>query len=105
MILPQIEQKTLFDTLIFEESGPGQWDSDSANERAACTVIPVYRCPSMRVPEHVDDNPSGSLVDGRVPISYRACSGSNGWSDDATTIPLDEPPGALALDSVALNAV
>jgi prepilin-type N-terminal cleavage/methylation domain-containing protein/prepilin-type processing-associated H-X9-DG protein len=105
MILPQLEQAPLYDTLIFEESGPGQWDSDSANERAACTVIPVYRCPSMPLPEHLDDNPSGSLMAGRVPISYRACSGSNGWSDAAATIPADAPPGSLPLDSLMLNGV
>ena len=105
MILPQIDQGVIYDTLIFEESGPGQWDADSANERAACTVIPAYRCPSMPVPEHIDDNPSGSLMVGRVPISYRACSGSNGWSDAAATVPVDAPPGSLSLDSLRLNGM
>lgn len=105
MILPQIEQSTIYNTLVFQESGPGNWDSGGANESAACTVIPVYRCPSMAVPEHVDDNPSGSVMEGRVPVSYRACSGSNGWSDAAATIPPDAPAGALALDSIYLNGV
>lgn len=105
MILPQLELKTMYDTLIFQESGPGQWDSDSPNERAACTLIPVYRCPSMAVPQHIDDNPSGSVMEGRVPISYRACAGSNGWSDTAETIPPDAPAGAIALDSMLLNGV
>jgi prepilin-type N-terminal cleavage/methylation domain-containing protein len=105
MILPQLEQGALYDTLIFQESGPGQWDADSTNEKAACTLIPVYRCPSMAVPEHLDDNPSGSIMEGRVPISYRACSGSNGWSDAAATIPAGAPLGAVALDSLQLNGV
>jgi prepilin-type N-terminal cleavage/methylation domain-containing protein/prepilin-type processing-associated H-X9-DG protein len=105
MILPQIEQQSIYSTLIFQESGPGQWDADSANERAACMLIPVYRCPSMAVPEHIDDNPSGSLMEGRVPISYRACSGSNGWSDAEATIPQDAPTDAVALDSLKLNGV
>lgn len=105
MLLPQLEQGALYDTLIFQESGPGQWDADSANEKAACTLIPVYRCPSMAVPEHLDDNPSGSKMEGRVPVSYRACAGSNGWSDAAATIPPGAPAGAVALDSLQLNGV
>jgi hypothetical protein len=105
MILPQVDQRVLYDTLIFQESGPGQWDADSANEKAACTVISLFRCPSMRVPEHIDDNPSGSLMKGRVPVSYRACSGSNGWSDAMATVPADAPPGSLSLDSLGLNGM
>jgi prepilin-type N-terminal cleavage/methylation domain-containing protein/prepilin-type processing-associated H-X9-DG protein len=105
MVLPQLEQGVLYDTLIFQESGPGQWDADSANERAACTLIPVFRCPSMAVPEHIDDNPSGSVMEGRVPICYRACSGANGWSDAAATIPADAPPGAVALDNLRLDGI
>jgi prepilin-type N-terminal cleavage/methylation domain-containing protein/prepilin-type processing-associated H-X9-DG protein len=105
MILPQLELKTMYDTLIFQESGPGQWDADSANERAACTLIPVYRCPSLPVAKHIDDNPSGSIMEGRVPVAYRACTGSNGWSDTADTIPGDAPAGAIALDSLLLNGI
>jgi prepilin-type N-terminal cleavage/methylation domain-containing protein len=105
MILPQIEQQSLYETLVFQESGPGQWDADSANEKAACTIIPILRCPSMAAPDHLDDNPSGSVMEGRVPVSYRACSGSNGWSDAAATIPPSAPLGAVALDSLQLNGV
>jgi prepilin-type N-terminal cleavage/methylation domain-containing protein/prepilin-type processing-associated H-X9-DG protein len=105
MILPQIEQAALYGTLVFQESGPGNWDSGGANEAACCTLIPVYRCPSLPVPKHVDDNPSGSIMEGRVPISYRACTGSNGWSDAAETIPPNAPEGAVALDSILLNGI
>lgn len=105
MILPEIGQSALYEILVFQESGPGNWDSDGANETAACTLIPVYRCPSLAVPEHIDDNPSGSLMEGRVPVSYRACSGSNGWSDAWATIPSDAPAGALSLDSTGLNGM
>jgi hypothetical protein len=105
MILPQLELQSMYDTLIFQESGPGQWDSGQANTKAACTLIPVYRCPSLPVAKHVSDNPSGTVMGGRVPISYRACSGSNGWSDTAETIPPDVPAGAVALDSLLLNGV
>ena len=105
MILPQIEQSPMYGTLVFQESGPGNWDSGGTNETAACTLIPVYRCPSMAVSEHIDDNPSGSIMEGRVPISYRACSGSNGWSDAASSIPPNAPSGAVALDSILLNGM
>jgi prepilin-type N-terminal cleavage/methylation domain-containing protein/prepilin-type processing-associated H-X9-DG protein len=105
MILPHIELGTMYDTLIFQESGPGQWDADSANERAACTLIPVYRCPSLPLAKHIDDSPSGSIMEGRVPISYRACAGSNGWSDTEETIPPDAPSGAVALDSLRLDGI
>jgi prepilin-type N-terminal cleavage/methylation domain-containing protein/prepilin-type processing-associated H-X9-DG protein len=105
MILPQLEWSSLYDTLVFQESGPGNWDSGGANEAAACTLIPVYRCPSMAVPEHVDDDPAGSLMEGRVPVSYRACSGSNGWSDTASTIPANAPTGSVSLDSQLLNGI
>jgi hypothetical protein len=105
MILPQLELQSIYDTLIFQESGPGQWDSGPTNSQAASTLIPVYRCPSLPVAKHVSDNPSGNVMPGRVPASYRACAGSNGWSDAAETIPPDAPAVALALDSLLLNGV
>jgi prepilin-type N-terminal cleavage/methylation domain-containing protein len=105
MILPQLELQSIYDTLIFQESGPGQWDSGPTNSKAASTLIPVYRCPSLPVPKHVSDNPSGNVMAARVPVSYRACSGSNGWSDAAETIPAGAPPGAIALDSQHLNGI
>ncbi len=105
MILPQLDLSSMYNTLVFQESGPGQWNQNSANEFAACTLIPVYPCPSMAVPEHIDDVASGDVMEGRVPVSYRACSGSNGWSDAAATIPPDAPPGSLALDSIELNGM
>jgi type II secretory pathway pseudopilin PulG len=105
MILPQLELQSTYETLIFQESGPGQWDSGPANRKAACTLIPVYRCPSLPVAKHLSDNPSGTVMEGRVPISYRACTGSNGWSDAAETIPPEAPAGAVALDSLLLNGV
>jgi prepilin-type N-terminal cleavage/methylation domain-containing protein len=105
LILPQIEQSAMFASLVRQESGPGNWDSGGANETAACTLIPVYRCPSMAVPEHLDDNPSGSVMEGRVPVSYRASSGSNGWADSASEIPPNGPPGSMSLDSMLLNGM
>ncbi|MEZ6064895.1 MAG: DUF1559 domain-containing protein [Planctomycetaceae bacterium] len=98
-ILPQIEQKPLYDTLIYQESGAGNWDSGSANETACATVIPLFRCPSLPGPENVTNN----NIEGRVPISYRVNAGSNVFSDDASTIPAGSPPGAVALENLTCD--
>lgn len=96
MILPQIEQANLYQTLIWQESGLGNWNAGGPNEAACATVIPAFRCPSMAVPEGVDNNG----IEGRVPISYRAVSGSNAISDDLSTIPAGHsPPFALEQQS------
>jgi len=94
-ILPQIEQKPLFDTLIYQEGGAGNWDSGSANETACATIIDLFRCPSLPKDLPIDNN----NIEGRVPISYRVNAGSNVYSDDLSTIPAPVPTGAVALDS------
>lgn len=92
MILPQLEQSALYGTLLFSESGAGNWDaSGSANQKACATLVPVFRCPSMLAPEHMDD----AGIPNRVPISYRGVSGNNAVSDDASTIPAGFPSVAL----------
>lgn len=92
MILPQIEQAPIYNTLIWQESGPGNWDADGSPNEAACeTLINVFRCPSMAVPEHIDNQG----IPGRVPVSYRAVSGSNAVSDDLSTVPSGHPVVAL----------
>jgi prepilin-type N-terminal cleavage/methylation domain-containing protein len=88
MILPQLEQTGLYNTLIWQEGGPGNWDSGSANEVACGTVIEIFRCPSMAVPRNIDNQ----NITGRVPISYRAVSSSNAASDDLSTIPASVTP-------------
>ncbi|MCA8995875.1 MAG: DUF1559 domain-containing protein [Planctomycetaceae bacterium] len=93
MILPQIEQAPLYNTFIFQESGPGNWNSGSANEDACATVIPIFRCPSMPVAEHLNNN----SIEDRVPVSYRAVAGGNAVSDDLSTIPSGHPQIALEL--------
>lgn len=96
MILPQIEQTNLYNTLIFQESGPGNWDADgSPNEAAAGTLIPVFLCPSMALSPQKDNQG----IPHRTRASYRACAGSNPWSDDDTTFPTPVPTWAVALDS------
>ena len=93
-VLPQIEQANLYETLVFQESGPGNWAyDDGPNEAAAGTYIPTFRCPSMAIPEHVDNNG----IPGRVPTSYRGNAGSEASSDDTSTIVID---GSKALENI-----
>jgi len=89
MILPQIEQANLYSTLIWQESGAGNWDADgSPNEKACGTVISAFICPSMAKGVPIDNQG----IPGRVPISYRGCSSSNAASDDISTIPASVMP-------------
>jgi prepilin-type N-terminal cleavage/methylation domain-containing protein len=84
-ILPQIEQASLYSTLIFAESGIGNWDNvASPNYRACQTPISMFQCPSC--PNLAPANYNG--IERRVPISYRANGGSRVSSDDASTRPL-----------------
>jgi prepilin-type processing-associated H-X9-DG protein/prepilin-type N-terminal cleavage/methylation domain-containing protein len=67
LILPQIEQKPLYDTLEFGSP----WDADgSANERACGTYLGVYQCPSAAVPRHMD----AQGIARRVPCTYLVCA-------------------------------
>ena len=84
MILPQIELSSLYNTLIWQESGLGNWDAVGSPNLTACeTVITAFRCPSMAVPEHINNN----SIPGRSPVSYRAVASSIAASDDTSTIP------------------
>lgn len=101
MILPQLEQNAIYSQIAWIESGIGNWDSGSFNTTACATVIPVFRCPSMPLPEHIDNQG----ISGRVPVSYRGSAGSNIYSDDISTIPAGSPAGAMALEQVGLNGM
>jgi prepilin-type N-terminal cleavage/methylation domain-containing protein len=107
MILPQIDLGTLFDTIRWAEDDPGNWNTPGSptNMKACATHIEVYRCPSMPVPNHIDNE----NIPGRAPASYRACAGSNIFSDDASTIPPPvsgwPPPGAKALEEFPLDGM
>jgi len=82
MILPQIEQSSLFSTLVFAESGVGNWDNPaSPNYRACQTQIPLFQCPSC--PYLAPAAYNG--IERRVPVSYRVNGGSRVSSDDAST--------------------
>lgn len=97
-ILPYLEQSTLYDSLLFQEDGPGNWEAGGANTRVIQTVVPLYRCPSMPLEEHLD-----SLgVQDRVPGSYRGNAGSLATSDDQSTLPV---PGTRSLEDLSQNGL
>lgn len=101
MILPQIEQANLYQTLVWQEGSIGNWDSNAANEVACGTLISAFRCASMAVPEHIDNN----NILGRVPVSYRAVSGGNAISDDLSTIPSGYTPKVALEQQTGLNGM
>src|SRR5262245_9800432 len=79
-ILPFIEQRPLYDTLEWAEAN--NWDTDNTpNERACCTVIKTYRCPSAAIPEGVNNQG----IPSRVPATYRGVASSTADSDDPST--------------------
>jgi prepilin-type N-terminal cleavage/methylation domain-containing protein len=98
MILPFLEQSTLFDTILFQEDGPGNWEAGGANTRVIQTVVPFYRCPSMPLEERL---PSLGVPD-RVPGSYRGNAGSLATSDDQSTLPV---PGTRSLENLWQNGL
>jgi prepilin-type N-terminal cleavage/methylation domain-containing protein/prepilin-type processing-associated H-X9-DG protein len=82
-ILPFIDQTALYNTLIWQEGGDGNWNSGSANEKACATAIPMFICPSYTEKLKYDNE----SIEGRVPCSYRVVASSNAVSDDSSTIP------------------
>jgi len=84
MILPQIEQTNLYNTLVWQEGTIGNWNyAGGPNTKACATVVEAFRCPSM--PLNPRDNES---IPGRVPVSYRASAGSMISSDAHPHAPL-----------------
>ena len=79
MILPYMEQTNLYNTLVFSESV--NYGSATVNRAACEVVLPVYRCPSMPLAEHLNYNG----IPNRVPTSYRVVGGSIVSSDDKST--------------------
>ncbi len=75
-ILPHIEQKPLFEQIDLTDnstapSGSGNashWTS-GPNEAACATFIPIFRCPSDPVPNHIDSGGFAAITQ-RVPSSY-----------------------------------
>ncbi len=96
MILPFIEHSQLYDTLVFAESS--NWAANgSTNEAAASVLIRMYRCPSMPIEEHLDNDG----IPGRVPVSYRAAGGSQVTSDDDSSI----IAGTKSFEDLNLNGI
>jgi prepilin-type N-terminal cleavage/methylation domain-containing protein len=79
MLLPFEEQSNLYNTLVFSEAV--NWGQPTVNRAACEVVIPVYRCPSMPLAEHLNYNG----IPNRVPCSYRVVGGTIVSSDDKST--------------------
>ena len=98
-ILPQIEQEPLYGTLLFQESGLGNWDNPlSPNYKACQTRLSLFQCPSS--PYNEPDDYNGIIA--RVPVSYRANGGSRVSSDDASTRPVS---GTQSFEQTDLDGV
>lgn len=98
-ILPQIEMTALYNTLIWQEGGVGNWDSGSANTRACEKFVPTFLCPSYAGKSKYDNEG----IPERRPSSYRVCTSSNVVSDDLGTIPAGLPQ--VAMDQTNLNGL
>jgi prepilin-type N-terminal cleavage/methylation domain-containing protein len=98
MLLPYIEQQTVYDTLIFQESGPGNWNAAGSPNTAACGVpFEFYRCPSQPGPLKIDNE----SIPGRFSASYRGNAGSESTSDDDSTM----IAGTKSLENVRQNGI
>jgi prepilin-type N-terminal cleavage/methylation domain-containing protein len=97
MILPQLEQAGYYSGLTFSESGAGNWGSGGGNEKLCGTLIPIFRCPSMTQPEHLDESdPQADGIPGRVPVSYRGVASSIATHDgEAATYPSFKDPADI----------
>jgi hypothetical protein len=99
MILPQIDQAPVYERLIFQETGLGNWAANGSPNEAACgTPVPVFRCPSMAISAGIDDDG----IPGRATTSYRGNAGSAASSDDVGTIVI---PGTKSLEHPLQNGV
>ncbi len=103
-ILPQIEFANLYNTLVFAEGDPGNWNNDNcvANRAACGTLIPLFICPSKPGPAQVDNE----SIPHRTVASYRACSGSNIFADIMTQVTSSgAPAGAQAFAQRNLDGI
>jgi prepilin-type N-terminal cleavage/methylation domain-containing protein len=96
MILPQLDQSPLYNTLLLNE--PSDWDvNGSPNETACGTYLEVLRCPDMAQPEHVNNQG----IPNRTPVSYRGNAGTPS-ADDADPVLI---PGTASLEERDLDGV
>jgi prepilin-type N-terminal cleavage/methylation domain-containing protein/prepilin-type processing-associated H-X9-DG protein len=67
-ILPQLEQKPLYDSLQFDQRF---LIPDTPNYEACRAPLNVFQCPSAFAPE---SHPDGQGIEGRTPSTYLACA-------------------------------
>jgi prepilin-type N-terminal cleavage/methylation domain-containing protein/prepilin-type processing-associated H-X9-DG protein len=94
LILPQIEQSTIYDSLDFGVA----WDVDGTTNESACGMyLSVFRCPSTDAPKH---RTTVGIPD-RVPCNYLACtSGLIGYeSGPPPLVGMDDADGLFAVNS------
>ena len=112
-LLPYLEQEPLWETLTIDYLAPHPYGHPSrtytypltdeyANIRACETVIPVFRCPSSNLPEHVADTAwFDRYVKARVPASYIACASGIAdnqyifWLIDSFHLHLEKADGVM----------
>lgn len=98
-VLPHLEQQPLYSTLLFQETGIGNWDNPaSPNYRACQTVVSSFQCPSCPNLEPRAYNG----IERRVPISYRVNGGSRVSSDDASTRTIS---GTQSFEETSLDGI
>jgi len=98
-ILPQIEQANLYNSLVFQENGLGNWDNTlSPNYKACQSNLSIFRCPSTPVPLPKTYN---GIVR-RSQIGYRGNGGSTVTSDDQSTRPIANTD---SFEKIDLNGV
>lgn len=75
-ILPHLEQKHLFEQIDLTDystaiggSGNASHWTNGSNEAACATFIPIFRCASDPVPDHIDSGGFAGIMQ-RVPSSY-----------------------------------
>jgi prepilin-type N-terminal cleavage/methylation domain-containing protein len=105
MILPQIEQSSLFNNIDFKVGLAGTTPSHLANQQAANTVIAAYLCPSdsennngrLGNRSDININPPGTWA----VTNYKACAGSN-WAWGVFS-PVSTPGGRNGGNTDGLN--
>ncbi|MFO0903579.1 MAG: DUF1559 domain-containing protein [Pirellulales bacterium] len=97
-ILPYIDKQALFEQIQFPSHQSGDWESATGNAAVIQQVVPLFRCPTLMVPEHLRSN----RLPARVPGSYRGNAGSEATSDDRSTLVI---PGAKSLEDPRQDGV
>jgi prepilin-type N-terminal cleavage/methylation domain-containing protein/prepilin-type processing-associated H-X9-DG protein len=95
MLLPQLEQGPLYQTLDF--SKPFN-DGTQPNGAACATMLPIFRCPSSASPERV----TIQFIDDRVPSNYISVASGTATRDWGTVLEMvgrTDQDGSLFVNS------